>query len=505
METKARISTESYRQILKSTSILGISSVINIFLRTIRTKFLAVLLGPSGIGLMSIYNSITEMAVSTTGLGIDSSGVRQIAAAASSGDEKQIAYTIYALRRVSLFLGLIGMLLLILLSAPICHISFKSTEYLPEIILLSIIILLETVMNAEISLIQGMRKISDLAKINIFSAFFGLIFSVPILYVWGKKGIVPFLIVASVSNIFTAWWYARKIKISPIQMNWTVFWLQVKPMVKLGFAIMVGALIAKGTLYLAYVFISRQLGLEAVGLYQAAGVLSFLYVGFILNAMVKDYLPRLAAFADNNIATNELINQQTEIGILLAGPGILATLTFAPLVIQIFYTYKFIASYEVLRWQILGIIIQVVSWPMFLIFQARDQGKLIMVTELLKNIVFIVFLWLGISYYGLNGAGMAYLGMCIIHCYVVYRVTNGLSGFAWSGKNIKIILLIIPAICIIFISRFYLNSLWCMIIGSIISLWFAFYSLKSLINILNPIGFVPFLIKVKDRFGNRFK
>jgi hypothetical protein len=31
---------------------------------------------------------------------------------------------------------------------------------------------------------------------------------------------------------------------------------------------------------------------------------------------------------------NRLVNEQAEVGLLLAGPGVIATLTFAPLVIQ---------------------------------------------------------------------------------------------------------------------------------------------------------------------------
>ena len=45
----------------------------------IRAKAMAVLLGPAGFGLMGVYDSIINLAQSIAGLGINSSGVRQIA------------------------------------------------------------------------------------------------------------------------------------------------------------------------------------------------------------------------------------------------------------------------------------------------------------------------------------------------------------------------------------------------------------------------------------------
>jgi PST family polysaccharide transporter len=250
------------------------------------------------------------MGGTTAGLGIASSGVRQIAEAAGTGNEEKISRTIFTLRRVALFLGVFGMILLILFSSPICRLTFGNTEYASDVILLSVIILLETVMNGKVAQIQEMRKIGDLAKLNVLSALFGTVLSIPILYVWGQKGIVPFLVTASAMSVLAAWWYARKIKVSRVQMGWVEIWAEVKPLFTLGFAIAASAFITKGRMYLLRVLVARRLSLEALGLYQAAMTLSSIYVGFILDAMVKDYLPRLTAIADDDTACNKLVNEQ---------------------------------------------------------------------------------------------------------------------------------------------------------------------------------------------------
>jgi PST family polysaccharide transporter len=494
---------DSYRQILKSTSIIGASSVINILLRIIRIKFLAILLGPSGIGLFGIYNSITGMVTTIAGMGINSSGVRQIAKAAGTGSEETIARTIFALRRVALFLGVLGMILLILLSFPICRLTFGNTEYASVVILLSVIILLETFMNGQVALIQGMRKIGDLAKLNVFSALFGTILSIPILYALGQKGIAPFLIASSGMNILTGWWYARKIKVPRVEMSWSEIRTEIKPLFNLGFAIMASVLMGRALIWLTSVLIARRLSLEAVGLYQAATTLSSIYVGFILDSMVKDYLPRLTAIANDDTACNELVNQQAEIGILLSVPGILATLTVAPTIIQLFYTTKFIAAFEILRWQTLGSLLLVASMPMHLLMEAKGRAKLYLLINFSKNIVHLGLIWLGISYFGLNGTGIAYFGGYVFLWIVMYGVAKHLIGFTWSGANRRHAMLIIPAVGIVFVSGLFLDNLWSLILGSTVTVALAIYSMKRLVAIISPDGFVSFLVKIRNRYRTK--
>ena len=48
---------------------------------------MAMLLGPAGFGLFGLYGSIANLTQSLAGMGINSSGVRQIAEAVGSGDK----------------------------------------------------------------------------------------------------------------------------------------------------------------------------------------------------------------------------------------------------------------------------------------------------------------------------------------------------------------------------------------------------------------------------------
>ena len=88
---KDKSETTSHVEALKSTSIIGGSTGIVILIRMVRTKVLAILLGPTGVGLEAMYDSIISLARIGVDLGISSSGVRQIASAVGSGGQTTIA------------------------------------------------------------------------------------------------------------------------------------------------------------------------------------------------------------------------------------------------------------------------------------------------------------------------------------------------------------------------------------------------------------------------------
>src|SRR5436853_6189389 len=103
----------TYGQILKSSALVGGSSVLNIAIGIVRTKAIAMLLGPAGFGLFGLYGSIQNLAQNFAGMGINSSGVRQIAEAVGTGDKDRVAKTAAVLRRMAVIVGVVGATLLV--------------------------------------------------------------------------------------------------------------------------------------------------------------------------------------------------------------------------------------------------------------------------------------------------------------------------------------------------------------------------------------------------------
>ena len=132
----------SYGQILKSSALTGGSSVVNMGLSIVRTKAVALILGPAGVGLFGLYGSVQDLTRSLAGLGINNSGVRQIAEAVGSGDARRIAQTVTVLRRVAFCSGALGGLLLLLLCKPVSWLTFKDYNHAGAVALLALAVFL---------------------------------------------------------------------------------------------------------------------------------------------------------------------------------------------------------------------------------------------------------------------------------------------------------------------------------------------------------------------------
>jgi PST family polysaccharide transporter len=485
---------QTYGQILKSSAIVGGSTVLTVGISVIRTKAMAILLGPGGFGLAGLCTSIINLTQNIAGMGINSSGVRQIAEAAGSGDKDRIARTTAVLRRASIVLGMVGAAVLVLFSKPVSMLTFGTSQRRGAVCLISLAVLFQLVSAGQGALIQGMRRIADLAKMNVIGALSGAVISIPVVYFLREKGIALSLVLVAAGTIITSWWYSRKIQINPSTLTPAQIGDETAGLMKLGIAFMASGLMVPGVAYFVRVILLQKVGMASTGMYQSAWTLGGLYVGFILQAMGADFYPRLSAVANDNAECNRLVNEQALIGLLLAGPGVIATLTFAPLVIALFYSAKFGAAVGVLRWICLGAMLQVVTWPMGFIIVAKARQGLLIFSEFVWAIIAVALAWVCIAWRGLEGAGIAFFLSYICHWIIVYPIVRRLSGFHWSLENRNTGSLFLGLIAIVFGGFYLVPLIWAYLAALVALVICGAYSLRLLLQLV-PFDRIPGLIR----------
>jgi len=460
----------SYKQIIKSTAIIGGSSVIVILLGAIRTKILAVMVGPAGVGLYGVYDSIVSLGYSVASLGIGMSGVRQISEAVGGGDQVKVAGTITAVRKAALYLGIMGTVLFYLFHRQICHATFGNYDNARPVAMLSLAMIFSLICIGQKALLNGLRRIVELAKMNIYGSVAGTAVSIPIIYFYGVSGVAFFVVAMAFANMVTAWWLARGIKIPEVRLSGGEMNREIQSLLKLGVVLISATLMSTGAMYLVRVIVMRQLGTEAAGYFQAASSLSMLYVGFVLQAMGTDFYPRLTGIAKDHVACNRMVNEQVEISVLIAIPGIVATMIFSPLVIELFYSKTFLPTMDLLRWQLLGVVLRIATWPLGYILLAKGAAKTYFFSETITNVAYILLIGVGIKYYGLAGSGMAFLGMYALYIVLIYFITARMTGFRWSRKNLKLGAVSFPLVLMAFLVSKYCGSLVNVIGGSLLIL-----------------------------------
>jgi PST family polysaccharide transporter len=281
-------------------------------------------------------------------------------------------------------------------------------------------------------------------------------------------------------TILTSWWYARKIQVARVYLTWKEMTAETRALLRMGVVFMASGCMTMGMAVLVRAIITRKLGLDASGLYQSASVLGGVYMGYILTAMGADFYPRLSAVAKDNEECNRLVNEQVEVGLLVGGAGVLATLAFAPLVLQLFYSAKFGPAQDVLRWICMGMLLRVASWPMGYFLMAKGERKIYFWSELGSNLLYLGLIWLGVTQFGLTGAGIAFFVLYVFYTVGIYVIVRRLTGFRWSTANVRIALLLGPLVAAVFISQKILPPLAAGIFGATTAVIAGILSLRTL-------------------------
>ena len=435
------MSTSSYGQILKSSSIVGGAQAINYVVGLLRTKAVALLLGPSGVGLVGLYVSTIGLVGTFAQFGINESGVREVAAAAGTGNAERVAATAKTLRRICWASGIFGWVLTAALAWPLAKWTFGSPEHAWAIAILGCAVLLDLVSGGQRALLQGVRRIGDLARMQIASAIIATVLSVSVYWWLGQDGILPVIILTSLVQLGTSWWFSRRIELAPVQQTWSETWHNSVVLFRLGSAFMYGALLAGAVGLAIRALIVRDLGIEAAGIYQAAWALSGMFGAFVLQAMGTDFYPRLTAAASDDLQVTKLVNEQMEVGMLLALPGVLGAIVFAPWLMSLFYSKQFLAGGELLAWFAAGVFVQVVTWPLGMVQRAKGSTGWIIASQTHLNLLTLLLVFAGVRFFGLAAAAWAFVVAGAIHGFVVRFIAGRLAQYHMS-KECSVILLL---------------------------------------------------------------
>jgi PST family polysaccharide transporter len=481
---------ESYHRILKGTSIIGGASFISIVIGLLRTKVLALLLGPSGVGLASLYTGLmgTASTVATMGLGVV--GTRQIAEAYSKEDTHAIKVARRALFWGTMALAAAGGLVVWSLRSVLAVQALGNASYSRAVGWLSIGVALSVAGASQAALIQGMRRIGDIARLNVFGSAISTVLGIGLLWRWGNSGLVAYILVAPLASFALGHFYVSRLPKAGTE-SVTVHELtrEWKMLLRLGLAMVGAGLVQQFAQLWIRIDVARVLGAQSLGQYQAAWTISMQYVSFVLLAMGTDYYPRLTGVIHDHKAASILVNEQTEVATLLSAPVFIAMISVAPWVIHLLYAASFTPAIEILRWQILGDVLKVASWPLGFLILAAGDGKIFFSTESAAWLVATGLITGSVRAFGLPITGIAYLAMYAFYLPLVYWFAWRRIGFRWS-RSVLILSATTFAICV-GVDILTAITRWGMLAGCVAAVAFAVYSLGRITHMSNlggPVG-----------------
>lgn len=438
----------SYKNILKSTGLIAVVQIVQLFFGLIRNKVIALALGTNGFGIWGLYQTYIEMLSSFSTLGIDQSGVREIAKKSSNSDN--LGKSIFILRRTLLVISLFMSLISVVFSKSISISLFGTEKHYYGVIIVSCVILLNGITKGQTSILNGLQDLRGLAISQILGSAIGSIITVSLVFVLGLKGIPVYLLIIALTASISTWWMLRKLSIPIVIPKRAEAKTEIWNLLSLGFGFSITALIASLMTYFSRIYIGSVFDLSVLGIYQASWTISNLYIGIILSAMGVDFMPRLMKIIDNKEKLTVLINEQMELGILISSIGIVTVLLFSSYILELLYSSEFIIGSKIIRWQILGVALRVLGFPLGYSIMAYNKPRLYIIIQAIFWISDYLLLVFFTNQYGTDGLGINYLLSYILYVVLTWLACRKLFNFKSSLLLRKII----------FISFSFIISAW---------------------------------------------
>ena len=493
-------SNKNYNSILKGTALFGGVQVFNILINLIRGKLVAMILGPEGMGISSLLASSANTIQQFSGLGLNLSCVKEVSVAQGENDNGRVALVIQTVRRLLYLTALGGSLFTILCSSYLSRWTFGKEDYQWYFVMLSVMIFFTTLSNGELSILQGLRAVKKLAFASIIGSSVGLFVGVPLYYFLGYDGIVPAMIALSLATFaFYRYHSEHTFRLTtPLKLSWREMSPLARRMVSLGMVLMVSSLLGTLTTYLVNTYIGQKGSLDDVGLFQAANSITNQYIGLVFAAMGMDFFPRLSAVSNDNMKIRELVNQQTEIVVLIVVPLAMLLIITAPILIKILLTDKFLEITPIIRWMGLGIAFKAILYPMgYISFSKGDKSFFFWLEGVWGNLLVLCSNLFFYSRWGLYGLGISFVVSFSI-AYLTYIILlNKRYQFSYEMPVLILICKIFCLLLAIFFIGFVVNGVgYYITTGTIccLSCWFCLRELDK------RTGFID---KIKLRFKDK--
>ncbi len=470
----------SYRSIFKATSLFGGVQVYNIIIGIIKSKIIAVLLGTVGMGIMGLFQSTISFIQGLTCLGLGQSAVRDVSEANATGNSERINHIVAVLNKLVWITGLIGMGVCLVLSPFLSKFTFGNYDYTIPFILLSSILLIDQIRIGQGVLLQGLRRLKDLAKASTIGATLGLVISIPFYYLLKVDGIAPTLVLTSISYLVVNWLFVKRINIPKEKVSLKSSLQDGRLMMKMGIAMTINSIIVLGVAYLLRWFIRLQGGLEEVGLFTAGFTIVNTYAGMVFNAMATDYYPRLAAVNNDNEKGNLIINQQIEIATLVIAPLMVLCIVFMPFVIKILYSDQFLRANVFIIWASAGIIFKAISWALSYNFIAKGKARQFIINEVGAKLYSLPLQFGGYYLMGLKGLGIAFLLSYLLYSIQLYIVSRNQHNYSFSASFGEVFIIHIVLLAGALILALTLKQWQIYTFGSLVAAFSIFFALRGL-------------------------
>jgi len=396
----------TYSHILKYTSLFGSIQMITILANIVRNKVMAVFLGTTGMGLNTMLYTAQTFASQCTNLGLSFGAVPRLSDDYEHGNAEKIRYSIQVIRLWSLITSVFGFLFCLAISPLLGNYTFTWGHFYHHYAVLGLSVAAMAITGGETAILKATRRLKLLARVQSYTALASIIISVPLYYYMAYSGILPAIILMAFFACLAT--IVCSFHCYPFKMDFSRTMLRDgMSMIRLGLALVLAAALGSGSELLIRSYLNVEGDLPDVGLYNAAYMIVVTYGGMVFSSLEVDYFPRLSAVSKDVAATNETVNKQIEVSLLLLAPMLVGLLIFLPVLVPLLFSSQFIPVVAMAQVAVLAMYFKVLTMPVSYITLARSRSLAFLFLESTYFLALVVSIVLGYTYWGLFGTGIA--------------------------------------------------------------------------------------------------
>jgi PST family polysaccharide transporter len=422
---------DASRALITASTLTLIASTTGMVIGLLRSKLVAVLLGPGGVGILAnlaIYNTF----IGSAGTAFAGQGAtRAIAAARAEGRDDRVDWLI---RYSFLMPPAVGLLILVgtVAFAPqISSLVMGDSQYAHLIALSAIAVPLTLLAASYAGVLQGFIRIGSLAKANIATTVVSLVVTVALIVGFGMTGaVVALSVVAALQvGIFfmrEPWVVRDRSWRRRLEFNWPA----LHPVLQLGLASVVVTIAGTLVTLLIRSDIVRVLGLDQNGIYQPVASISDTYLEILISSTSFYLFPKLTELLMSGRRSEAAAEVGQGLRVLLAVtvPLLLVVMAFGQSIVVLLYSSRFNQAADPLSIQMAGSVIKVIAW---------SAGAALLPLGYYRAWLFICLANLGIKYVGthlllptmgLDGVAVAYnlswLWSCLAEGFIVIFIAR---------------------------------------------------------------------------------
>ena len=394
-------------------SRLGAMLVIN--------KILAVYVGPSGYALIGQFqNALTGLtAVASAGVGV---GVTKYTAEYNTDLKKQ--HLVWSTAAICCAIGSCALAMIIyLFNIQISEHFLKSANYTWPVISIAICLPFLVFNALLLAILNGQKLIKIFVVANILNSISSVLAVYIGAWLFGLIGALISLTIGQTIAFLLILLFTRD-QWFKTGIRWQIYDNRIaKELSHFTLIAITTSIIGPATQIVIRNHLIDTLGIDSAGYWEAMMRVSGGLIMLISTPLSVYYLPHLAELIDRKQIRSEIVKAYKHLM-----PTLLVVTAFLyffrEIIIVTLFSEKFLDIEALFKAQLLGDVFRMAAWLLSFYMLAKAMTRQFIIVEIVFNLSYVAFSWLGINEIGLNGVSVAYAVNNLLYLFAMIYIVN---------------------------------------------------------------------------------